>query len=251
MGREVSRRRTAGARRSSRPAEAPLPRRPLKPDGARAPSPEAIELQLLGRFALRRGARAMRPLPKKGQALLAYLALQRGRPVPREQLADLLWGRSGGEQARKSLRQCLMVVRAALKGSGADALTAEGDSISLVGDGHIAVDATRFDVLGASKEKDDLEAAVALYRDEFLAGLQIASAPFDEWVLMQRRRLASAMSDVLHRLASAREQAGEIDGAIEAAERLTEFDPLREDGHRLLMRTLRSCWPPQRGAQAI
>lgn len=238
MGREVSRRRTAGARRSSRPAEAPLPRRPIKPDGPRAQSPEPIELQLLGRFALRRGARAMRPLPKKGQALLAYLALQRGRPVPREQLADLLWGRTAGEQARKSLRQCLMVVRSALKGPGADALTAEGDSISLAADGHITVDAARFEALGASKEKDDLEAAAALYRDEFLAGLQVASESFDEWIVVQRRRLTSAMSDVLHRLASAREQAGQIENAIEAAERLTEFDPLREDGHRLLMRTL-------------
>jgi TolB-like protein/Tfp pilus assembly protein PilF/DNA-binding winged helix-turn-helix (wHTH) protein len=238
MGREVSRRRTAGARRSSRPAEAPLTRRPIKPDGARAQSPEPIELQLLGRFALRRGARAMRPLPKKGQALLAYLALQRGRPIPREQLADLLWGRSAGEQARKSLRQCLMVVRSALKASGTDALTAEGDSISLATDGYIAVDATRFEALSASKEKDDLEAAVALYRDEFLAGLQVASQPFDEWVLLQRRRLASAMSDALHRLATAREQAGDAESASETAERLTEFDPLREDGHRLLMRAL-------------
>jgi TolB-like protein/Tfp pilus assembly protein PilF len=238
MGREVSRRRTAGAKRSSRSAGAPLTRRPIKPEGAKAKSPEPIELQLLGRFALRRGSRAMRPLPKKGQALLAYLALHRGRPVPREQLAELLWGGSAGEQARKSLRQCLMVVRSALKGSGVDALAAEGDSISLMADGHVAVDVARFEALSASKEKDDLEAAVALYRDEFLAGFQVASEPFDEWLMVQRRRIASAMSDALHRLATAREQAGDIESAIEAAGRLTEVDPLREDGHRLLMRTL-------------
>jgi TolB-like protein len=238
MGREVSRRRTAGARRSSRPAEAPLTRRPIKPEGVGAQSPEPIELLLLGRFALRRGARAMRPLPKKGQALLAYLALQRGRRVPREQLADLLWGRSAGEQARKSLRQCLMVVRSAVKGSGAEVLTGDGDSIALLADRHIVVDAARFEALSASKDQNDLEAAVALYRDEFLAGLQVASEPFDEWVLMQRRRLTSAMSDALHRLATARLKAGELEPAIEAAERLTTLDPLHEDGHRILMQTL-------------
>ena len=131
-----------------------------------------------------------------------------------------------------------MVVRSALKGPGADALRTEGDSVALAPDRHLAVDVARFESLSASKETSDLQAAVVLYRDEFLAGLQIMSEPFDEWVLVQRRKLTSAMSEVLHRLAVAYKQAGEIEAAIEAAERLTTFDPLREDGHRILMQLL-------------
>lgn len=232
MQREAGRRRAVNPRRLGR-GSAPLQRRPLKVDAAAQPS-EGLQLQLLGAFALRNRSRAVRSLPKKAQALLAYLAMQGGRAVPREQLAELLWGRSGSEHARRSLRQCLMSVRAVLKG---DALIADGDSVSLAV-GPVGVDAATFDALSTSRSLEELEAANALYRDEFLAGLQIASEPFAEWVLVERRRFASTMSDVLYRLAGARALADDIERAIGAAQRLTTFDPLREDGHRLLMQLL-------------
>ena len=180
----------------------------------------------------------MRPLPKKGQALLAYLALQRGRPVPREQLADLLWGRSGGEQARKSLRQCLMVARAALKGFAEQTRSRlKATAFRWWATGILPL-TPRVSTCSAHQRRKTISKPPSLsIVTSFSAGLQIASAPFDEWVLMQRRRLASAMSDVLHRLA------WRANGPVKAAadrsrERLTKFDPLREDGHRLLMRTL-------------
>jgi TolB-like protein len=195
-----------------------------------------LQLCVLGTFGLGPAPRVRRTLPKKAQALLAYLVMQHARPVPREQLAELLWGRSGGEQARRSLRQCLMAVRAALQ-AGDHTLTTEGDSVALVGPA-MAVDATAFETLAKSRSLEDLAAAQALYRGEFLSGLQIASEPFVEWLLVERRRLASAMSEVLYRLAAGRQQAGEIAQAIPVAERLVEIDPLREDGHRLLMQLL-------------
>src|SRR5215510_1732332 len=103
-----------------------------------------------------------------------------GRPVPREQLAELLWGHSGGEQARRSLRQCLMSLRAALKASGDDALMTDGDTVGLASGDTIAVDAAAFERLATAHDANDLEAAQALYRGEFLSGLQIASEPFSE-----------------------------------------------------------------------
>lgn len=65
-------------------------------------------------------------------------------------------------------------------------------------------------------------------------------------MLVERRRLAALMSNLLYRLAGARAHAGDIDGAIEAAKRLTAFYSLREDGHRLLVRLLAQLG--QRGA---
>jgi TolB-like protein len=225
----TSRNRLASLRR-------PEPRKviPLRPELADARP--ALQLCVLGTFGLGPAPRVRRTLPKKAQALLAYLVMQHARPVPREQLAELLWGRSGGEQARRSLRQCLMAVRAALQ-AGDHTLTTEGDSVALVGPA-MAVDATAFETLAKSRSQEDLAAAQALYRGEFLSGLQIASEPFVEWLLVERRRLASAMSEVLYRLAAGRQQAGEIAQAIPVAERLVEIDPLREDGHRLLMQLL-------------
>src|SRR5262245_4764828 len=184
----------AGARRSQR-------QRPSRPQHSGS--------SCWDRSWLRHRARAVRGLPKKAQALLAYLAMQGGRPVPREQLADLLWGLSGGEQARRSLRQSLMSLRGVLKASADGALIAEGDTVALVSGPTLAVDVTAFERLAASQDVQELEAAQALYRGEFLDGLQIASEPFAEWALIERRKLASLMSDVLFRLASARERAGE------------------------------------------
>jgi TolB-like protein len=202
-----------------------------------ANSGELFELQLLGPLSIRKGGRAERALPKKAQALLAYLAMQDGRAVPREQLAELLWGSRGEEQARRSLRQCLMSVRAAVKGTN-QILTAEGDGIALTPGDALALDVTAFQRLSTSQNVDDLSAAQALYRGEFLSGLAITSEPFAEWMLIERRRIAAAMSDVLYRLAAGHAQAGATEESMPIAERLVAFDPLREDGNRLLMRLL-------------
>ena len=44
---------------------------------------------------------------RKARALLAYMALQPGVPLRREQLATLLWGEFADARARASLRQTL------------------------------------------------------------------------------------------------------------------------------------------------
>jgi len=44
--------------------------------------------------------------------LLAYLALELGRPVSRERIAQLLWSDRGHAQARDSLRQSLVALHA-------------------------------------------------------------------------------------------------------------------------------------------
>ena len=229
----------------------PGDRDPDLPHGRGGGAGRPLRLQLLGPFAIRQGGRAVRALPKKTQALLAYLAMQNGRAVPREQLAELLWGSSGGQQARRSLRQSLMGIRAALKTTNGDALLADGDNIGMAAGHDVATDVAEFEQRAAALNAEDLDAAQTLYRAEFLSGLQIASEAFAEWLLIERRKLASTMSDVLYRLASAREQAGEVLAAIAAAERLTAFDPLREDGHRLLMRLLAAGRTPRCGAEEL
>src|SRR6185437_5378042 len=94
-------------------------------------SDKALELELLGGFALREASSECRQLPKKAQALLAYLAIQ-ARPISREQLATLLWPDSGSDQARRSLRQCLMSLRSALHPYTDQTLIADTSAIRLV-----------------------------------------------------------------------------------------------------------------------
>src|SRR5215470_5516207 len=71
-----------------------------------------LRLQLLGGFSLGLGAgRSVNPGARKARALLAYLALPAGRTHSRDKLASLLWGDTGDEQARQSLRQTLVALR--------------------------------------------------------------------------------------------------------------------------------------------
>lgn len=203
-------------------------------------SGNALKLNLLGAFALRPPSSEYPSLPKKAQALLAYLAVQ-ARPMPREQLAALLWADRGAEQARRSLRQCLMSLRSALHPQADEIIMADTGTVRLMLADHIDCDILKFERLGKSQEVADLEMAAALYRDEFLAGLQVSSEPFVEWLAAERRRFASMQSDILHRLAMAQAKGGASERAIETAQRLSVFDPLREDGHRLLIRLLASA----------
>src|ERR1041384_2216797 len=142
MQREASRRRVFSRPRGGGRAAA-AQRQPSLPAASVEPT-ESYQLQLLGPFRLNHGSGAVRALPKKAQALIAYLAMQGGRPRPREQLADLLWGSSDAEHARRSLRQCLVSIRATLKAAADGALISDGESVSLATGQHLGVDVSEF-----------------------------------------------------------------------------------------------------------
>jgi DNA-binding SARP family transcriptional activator/TolB-like protein len=199
---------------------------------------ERLAIGLLGPFEVKRDDSQPLRLPKKAQALLAYLVMQRGRPVAREQLATLLWGNSPTEQARQSLRQCLAALRNTLGTEVSEPIVADTASVLLAPSERWAVDVAAFEAGCQSKSVADLERASALCRDEFLAGLLIDVEPFNDWLTLERQRLTSLRLGLLQRLAQARAEAGDAEGAIAAARELHALDPLHEDGHRLLMRLL-------------
>jgi DNA-binding SARP family transcriptional activator/TolB-like protein len=197
-----------------------------------------LTIGVLGSFELKRADGQQLRLPKKAQALLAYLVVQRGRPASREQLATLLWGNSATEQARQSLRQCLAAVRNALGPEASEPIVADTATVLLAPSGLWTSDVAAFEAACRSKEVDELDRANALFRDEFLAGLQIPVEPFNDWLTLERQRLNSHRLDLVQRLAQARAEAGNTEDALAAASQLTALDPLREEGHRLVMRIL-------------
>ena len=83
-------------------------------DGDGSMSLSHVTLRLLGPFAIE--AKIGRPIPiavrsRKARALLAYLAMQPDYRARREELATLFWGDNPDEEARHSLRQCLIALR--------------------------------------------------------------------------------------------------------------------------------------------
>ena len=148
-----------------------------------------------------------------------------------------MWGHTGSEQARASLRQCLVALRQALRES-ADLLLADGPTIALDDSDEISVDTVAFLACARSERVSELKRAHELYRDAFLAGMHVPIESFERWLSIERQRFEAERLDHLHRLSAAHAAAGEIDKAIAACRQLVALDPLREEGHRLLMTLL-------------
>src|SRR6516162_9589069 len=192
------------------------------------------ELRLLGPLSLAIDGHELHQLPRKADALLALLALQPGRPITRETLADFLWTDRGPEQARHSLRQTLLVLRRRV---GDDLILAEGNCLVIL-PGALVVDAIEFEARAASTDRDALAEAAALYRGELLENRGPVASRFDDWLAIERSRFAALAVTILRRLASASAAVGEIETATAAAIRLVTIDNLREDSHRLLIELL-------------
>jgi DNA-binding SARP family transcriptional activator/TolB-like protein/tetratricopeptide (TPR) repeat protein len=193
----------------------------------------ALSIGILGSLVIERDDCRLGKVPKKARALLGYLAAQGGQAVSRERLADLLWPYQGSEQARHSLRNCLLELRKALGPSGARYLVADFANCRIQ---DVVVDLDRFERLSRSQNRPELQAAADLYRGEFLADFDIDSEPFQEWLAAERDRTLAMICDILQRLTAAQDAAGECDAAIQSGRRLVALDPLSEFGQRTLMR---------------
>jgi adenylate cyclase len=176
-------------------------------------------------------------LPKKAQALLAFLLLNRGRQIARNDLAALLWSNTASDQSRQSLRQCLSVARRAIP-QLTDAMLVQTDALTLQMNNTLACDIDELERLRDLGSTEDLARADALFRGEFLEGLSLPHEPFDDWAASERQRLRQERQKVLSDLARLHAESGDPASAIETAKRLTLIDPFREDSSRQLMELL-------------
>jgi DNA-binding SARP family transcriptional activator/TolB-like protein len=192
-----------------------------------------LSISMLGPLVIESGDFRFGKVPKKARALLAFLAAQMGQPASRERLADLLWPYQGSEQARHSLRNCLLELRKAL-GRGTDTHLVADFANCRIRD--TIIDLEDFERLSRSQNRCDLQRAAELYRGELLADFDINSEPFQEWLAAERDRTLAMVCDVLHRLSAQQDAAGDHEAAIQSGRRLVMLDSLSEFGQRALMR---------------
>jgi len=191
-----------------------------------------LQLKLLGGFAVSLSTgRSVDISGRKNQALLAYLALQSGKKLPREKLLALLWSDRGEAQSRGSLRQALAALRHDFEEIEPAVLVFEGDSVG-VEPAAIATDVAGFERLAGSDSVADLKEAARLYEGELLDGIAIRDSAFEEWLDAERGRLRETAISGLTRLLE--RQTGLE--AIATGHHLLALDPLREASHRALMR---------------
>lgn len=194
-----------------------------------------LTIEVLGGFSCSVAPGQPLALPtRKGEALLAFLALQPGTFHSREKLASLLWGDTGEEQARQSLRQTLFGIRKALGDSSDEVIRVETDRLSLASN-LVNVDALRFLELVKVTSIESLQEGVALYKGELLDGFNVNEEAFEEWVSTERDRIREKALVAYGKLLELLTAAGRLDEAVQAALRTVSLDPLRESAHRSLM----------------
>jgi DNA-binding SARP family transcriptional activator len=168
---------------------------------------------------------------RKAVAILALLAAE-GRAFAREELATLLWPESEQSAAHGALRRTLSSLRAA---TGDDVVVVDRSRVGLAQDG-VRVDLAELERLAASDSRRSLAAAAELARGPFLAGFNLRdSTDFDDWRAGRAVAVERTVMAVLDRLGAAHQAAGDLPGAIAAASRRLDLDPLDEAGHVRLM----------------
>ncbi|MGH2354400.1 MAG: BTAD domain-containing putative transcriptional regulator, partial [Chloroflexota bacterium] len=178
------------------------------------------------------------------QCLLAYLAIESGRPHQRNVLAALLWPDEPDAIARQNLRQSLYLLGQALGGKGGSRTVATTQTTHLVITRQTAqFDPTSdhtLDVAGflAALQRGQVKEAMASYQGDLLAGLFCQSVAFEEWLLVTRERLHRLAVDACSQLTHRFLQQAAYDQAQHYALRQLALEPWREEAYRQSMQAL-------------
>jgi predicted ATPase/DNA-binding SARP family transcriptional activator len=192
----------------------------------------ALAIRLFGSFEVWIAGSPLRPLrTRKGEWLLALLALRVGGSVDRAWLAGTLWPESIESQAFYNLRRSLTDLRHALGREAGRLLSPSPHTLALDLSG-AAVDVIDFDAAIARGDPGSLERAVELYRGPLLGGVT------DEWVFQERQVREQAYLSALETLATGALSRGEPAAADRHLRRAVTVDPLRESAQRALMQAL-------------
>ncbi len=183
---------------------------------------------------------------RKAQALLAFLAAESHRPHARESLAALLWPDRPDAKALRSLSYTLSRLRRVIGDRDASPpfLAITRDTLQLTLSSHCTCDLAEFTACIKANRLDvataeSLRRGLDLYGGTFLEGFALNdSAPFEEWALSERERLARLALEAGRRLAEHHQALGEWEETAHYARQQLHLDPWDEGAHRVLMRAL-------------
>lgn len=199
-------------------------------------------LILFGYPRLERASKPVEVRLRRGLALLAWLAVE-GADCSRDTLAELLWPEAAPGEGRTRLRRLLHRLRGLI---GDDVLRSSVDAVGLSPSSPLEVDVVVFqaaltrwvgDRTADPRATAEVERAIALYRDDFLAGFSLpGSIVFQEWQDLVSENLRHALTHALARLVEVRAAAGDLPSALAHARRWVAVDRLQEPAHRALMK---------------
>ena len=208
-----------------------------------------VRIHLAGRVSLEVNGRQLdqSTFPgQQGRVVFAYLVAERSRPIGRSELAAVLWPGAAPPSCESALNAVVSKVRALVARAGLDASSV---LVAAPGCYELRLPASAWvDVEAATDAIHDAESALRAgdagraYGPSAVAH-HIARRPFlpgteSPWIDGMRARLRAILLRALECRAEVYLWNSEFSLAVEVARELTVLEPLRESGHRLLIRGL-------------
>jgi DNA-binding SARP family transcriptional activator/ATP/maltotriose-dependent transcriptional regulator MalT len=210
----------------------------------------AVSIKALGRFEVHLDGR---PLPasrwqsRKARDLVRILVARRGRPVPREELSELLWPDDAPERTGHRLSVLLSIVRGVLDPDRSfppdHYLVADQASIAL-DTSRVRVDVDDFlSYVAHARRLVDQDATgeartLLLAVERRYSGDAFEDEPYARWCGPLRDQVRAAQVSLLRMLARTTRAASGPEAAVGYLLRLLEHDPYDEAAHRALVRAL-------------
>jgi DNA-binding SARP family transcriptional activator len=196
----------------------------------------ALEVSLLGGFAVRAGGREVPASAferRKARSLLKLLALQKDGRIHRDRALELLWPDLEARAAASQLYKAMHQVRQALAGARAG-IELRDELLVLGAPEGVAVDVERFEALAeeALRSRDPESLARAA---EACGGDLLPEDLYEAWTQEPRERIAERHAAVLVALGEAHLQRDRIEDAADAFRQAAARDPLDERAQRGLM----------------
>lgn len=178
---------------------------------------------------------------QKVKYLFARLAVNRGLPVPEDQLIESFWP-DDVEKGKRNLYWSTSVLRKILRSpDSVDPVIRKGGNLSLNPDIPRWHDYEELDdlVSGQPSEPERFRRVLELYRGPYLEGCYL------DWAVEIRNRLEKQVGDILAGLADWAHQREQHQECLEFARRLLEVDPYRQEAHLWVMQSCLALGRPE------
>jgi len=197
-----------------------------------------LHVSLLGEKAITVDETGILTSSSRAVALVAFLVVHAGSPQARQRIAGLFWPESTDAQALTNLRRELHHLRRVL--GREQSLVVTSTDLCWCDTATCRVDLRVFGLergaaLAAAAVGDDqgvlrhAAGAITEYQGDLVPGV------YDDWLLDARSELERQCVDLCDLVCAARARTGDLAGAVDAARRRVQMQPLEEVGYRTLM----------------
>ncbi len=208
---------------------------------------KAITVTLMGKFQIEGpgGKLDEKSLhSKKGMKLLVYLLLHRKRPVPSQELGDVIWSEGQSENPAGVLKNLIYRLRISLKVLGNDSYIVSSHGLyAWNSEIPVVIDLEVFEE-ACERIKQEKPADIEEQRRDYEYALECYTGPMvdtlqeETWMISEATYYNALYMNAVKELASIYQTTGQFEQMTEICRRAASYDPLDEELHYWIIKGL-------------